>query len=203
QEYNIADIDYIQIDDVTEIPTPKPENTINGHEYVDLDLPSGLKWATCNVGASSPTEYGDYFAWGETKPKSSYTFDNCSTFNMNIGEISGNINYDAARANWGGTWRMPSNTEMEELINKCTWTWTSKSGINGYVVKGPNGNEIFLPAAGYRNGATLFYAGTYGDYWSSSPDDAQYAYELYFISSYWSMSIYFCYFGRSVRPVSD
>ncbi|MDE6294596.1 MAG: DUF1566 domain-containing protein, partial [Muribaculaceae bacterium] len=154
------------------------------------------------VGASSPTEYGDYFAWGEIEPKSSYTEDNCSTYNMDIGQISGNVNYDAARANWGGTWRMPSNTEMEELLY-CTWTWTSKSGIKGYVVKGPNGNEIFLPAAGYSKGTTLMGAGSYGCYWSSMPDDAWDAYELYFNSGGRRMHYTYRSDGLSVRPVSE
>ena len=191
----------------SEIPTPGPDptpsNTINGHEYVDLGLPSGLKWATCNVGASSPTGNGDYFAWGDIEPKSSYRSDTCSTYYISIGQISGNVNYDIARANWGGTWRMPLDTEMLELLNKCTWTWTSKSGINGYVVKGPNGNEIFLPAAGYRDGTTLYNAGSYGDYWSSTPDGAQGAYVLSFYSSSRGMAYNFRYYGQSVRPVSE
>ena len=89
---------------------------INGHDFVDLGLPSGLKWATCNVGASSPSEYGNYYAWGEVEPKESYTQENCLTWGQEIGDISGNPQYDAARANWGGTWRMPTKSEFEELI---------------------------------------------------------------------------------------
>ena len=121
-------------------------NRINGHEYVDLGL--SVKWATCNVGASQPHEYGDYYAWGETTTKNNYTEDNSKTYGKNIGDISGNPNYDAAAANWGSRWRMPTYTEMKELDDKCTWTWTTENEVNGFKVTGPNGNSIFLPAAG-------------------------------------------------------
>ncbi|MDE5773615.1 MAG: DUF1566 domain-containing protein, partial [Muribaculaceae bacterium] len=196
----------------SEIPTPGPDptlsNNINGHEYVDLGLPSGLKWATCNVGASSPTDYGDYFAWGEIKPKSNYTVSTSITANKSIGDFSGNVNYDAARANWGGTWRMPSDTEMRELVNKCTWVWTSKSGVKGCLVKGPNGNEIFLPATGEFSGESLYNCGFEGNYWSSTPDHTDYdgdrlEFDVHFdglgISVQWSNRPY----GYSVRPVSE
>ena len=123
-------------------------NRINGHEYVDLGLPSRTKWATCNVGASQPHEYGNYYAWGEITTKNNYTEDNSKTYGKNIGDISGNPNYDAAAANWGSRWRMPTYTEMKELDDKCTWTWTSENEVNGFKVTGPNGNSIFLPAAG-------------------------------------------------------
>ena len=102
-------------------PAPKPTTgTERGHEWVDLGLPSGVKWATCNVGASDPWEYGDYFAWGETSPKSEYTKENSKTYNRNMGDISGNPNYDAARANWGGSWRIPTKKEFHELGTECT-----------------------------------------------------------------------------------
>ena len=139
---------------------------INGYDYVDLGLPSGLKWATCNVGASSPSEYGNYYAWGEVEPKESYTQQNCLTWGQEIGDISGNPQYDAARANWGGTWRMPTKIEFDELINNCTWTWTNEGGNNGWRVTGPNGNSIFFPAAGYRYGTSLYNAGSYGYCWA-------------------------------------
>ncbi|MDE6484063.1 MAG: hypothetical protein K2L14_01530 [Duncaniella sp.] len=185
-------------------PNPDNGNLINGHEYVDLGLPSGLKWATCNVGASSPSEYGDYFAWGETTTKTQYTTSNSVTYNKGFGEISGNAQYDAARANWGSTWRMPAKLEMQELIEKCTWTLTTKSGITGYLVTGPNGNQIFLPHAGRKNGTTLEYAGSQGLYWSSTPDsDTRYSNFLVFttfsVKTDWGSR----YFGRSVRPVSE
>ena len=128
-----------------------------GHGYVDLGL--SVKWATCNVGATSPEDYGDYFAWGETETKSEYTEENSATYGLSISQLesqgyidgAGNLNpqYDAAAANWGGDWRMPTVAEMWELINNCTWTWTTQNGVSGYNVEGPNGNSIFLPAAGY------------------------------------------------------
>lgn len=145
------------------------QNKINGHEYVDLGL--SVKWATCNVGANKPEEYGNYYAWGETTTKSSYTEDNCLTCGANISDISGNATYDAARANWGGSWRMPTEREMEELENKCTWKWTTQSGVNGYKVTGPNGNSIFLPAAGDCRGSSRHDVGEDGYYWSSTPDE--------------------------------
>ena len=155
----------------------------NGHEYVDLGLPSGTLWATCNVGATKPEEYGDYFAWGETQPKETY---NWSTYKWCRGSSDTQTKYctdsyygtvdnkttldlsdDAARANWGGSWRMPTTEEQQELINNCTWTWTTQNGVNGYkVTSKSNGNSIFLPAAGCRDDSSLNDAGSYGDYWS-------------------------------------
>ena len=156
----------------------------NGYRYVDLGL--SVKWATCNVGAINPEEYGDYFAWGEIKPKEffdwkSYKYGkdsglltkyctkggygyNCFTDNKTVLDLSD----DAAHVNWGGTWRMPTKKEMEELIYKCRWTWTKQNGVKGYKVVGPNENSIFLPAAGYMHEGTLRYAGSSGNYWSSS-----------------------------------
>ncbi len=177
-------------------------NKVNGHEYVDLGL--SVKWATCNVGASSPSGYGNYYAWGETTTKSEYTTGNSVTRGKNMSDISGNSRYDAARANWGGTWRLPTKAEIEELINNCTWEWTSQNGVNGYKVTGPNGNSIFLPAAGYRYGSSLFSAGSYGDYWSSTPSSyTGYAYYLYFGSSNFGWDDSDRYYGLSVRPVTE
>ena len=177
----------------------------NGHEYVDLGLPSGLKWATCNVGASSPEDYGDYFAWGETRSKSSYTESNSVTYGKNIGDISGDAQYDAARKNWGGSWRMPTKAELQELKNNCSWKWTTQNGVKGYKVTGPNGNSIFLPAAGYRYGSSLNYAGSGGYYWSSTPRESYStdAWYLYFNGSECYMGSNGRYYGRSVRPVIE
>ena len=140
--------------------TPSSEN----HECVDLGL--SVKWATCNVGANKPEDYGDYFAWGETKPKKSYSSlnyfykDNLTTLPLSA---------DAARANWGGSWRMPTREEQDELREQCTWRWTTQNGVNGYkVTSKKNGKSIFLPAAGYRDGSSLNYAGSSGCCWSSS-----------------------------------
>ncbi len=182
--------------------------TINGHEYVDLGLPSGLLWATCNVGATNPEDYGNYYAWGETETKSDYYWNSSITYGKEIGDISGNATYDAAYANWGGTWRMPTDNEIYELISKCTWTWTTQGGHNGYKVIGPNGNSIFLPAAGGRyDGSSLDSAGSRGVYWSSTPNESDTAFAcglLYNSGSYGGYGRYDNFSrgsGRSVRPV--
>ena len=186
---------------------------INGHEYVDLGL--SVKWAACNVGATSPEEYGNYYAWGETTTKAKYNESNCPNYGLSISQLQsqgyidseGNLTaqHDAATANWGGSWRMPTKSEMQELIDKCIWTWTTQNGVNGYKVKGPNGNSIFLPAAGYRIGSSLFDAGSKSSCWSSSPNesDSDRAYYLYFYSSYHDMYYYNRDNGQSVRPVIE
>lgn len=180
--------------------------TINGHEWVDLGLPSRVKWATCNVGASSPSDYGNYYAWGETVTKSEYTEENSKTYgNENIGIISGNPRYDAARANWGGTWRLPSVPEMKELIDKCTWTWTSQNGNKGYKVVGPNGKYIFLPAAGYRDELLSKADGNLGCYWSFAPYPGAgfgFACTLHFHDMQYNVGIDPRVYGESVRPVT-
>ena len=200
--------------------------SINGHDWVDLGL--SVKWATCNVGASSPSDYGRYYAWGETSPKSEYDWSTLKYCTDTSGHHfskyvpSGKSEYwsgdgapdnrtklvlsdDAARANWGGTWRMPTDSEWTELHTKCNWKWTSHGGKNGYRVTGPNGNSIFLPAAGSRNGASLYDAGSRGFYWSSSLDtDYPYrAWRVYFSSGGVSRSGSGRCYGFSVRSVSE
>ena len=175
-----------------------------GHKYVDLGL--SVKWATCNVGANSPEEFGQYFAWGETTTKAEYTDENSTTYGKTMNDISGNAQYDAATANWGGNWRMPTYDELYELINYCTWTWTTKKGINGCKVTGPNGNSIFLPAAGRRSVSWLDGAGSFGDYWSSMPNDyldVHFACLLGFDSSDHDMGNLSRILGHSVRPVLE
>ena len=191
-EYAISDVDSISF--------TAPADPANGHEYVDLGLPSGLKWATCNVGAATPEAYGEYYAWGETAPKSSYSSDNYS-YSDNPDVLP--LDKDAARANWGGQWRMPTDAEWTELREKCTWTWTTLNGKNGYEVKGANGNSIFLPAAGYRGSGGLSGAGGYGRYWSSSldTDGPSGAWGVGFDSGFVGRSHSSRFFGRSVRPV--
>ena len=191
------------------------------HKYVDLGLPSGLKWATCNVGATKPEEYGDYFAWGETEPKEEYSWFKYK-YGTDYNQLTKycNDSYygkdgfmdnktvlepedDAAHVNWGGTWRMPTKAEQVELCNNCTWDWITQNGVKGYKVTGPNGNSIFLPAAGYMRGGTLNDAGSSGSYWSSSLDTGSpnYVYYVEFDSDYVRWDICYHYFGRSVRPV--
>ncbi|MCD8266568.1 MAG: hypothetical protein LUC33_05375, partial [Prevotellaceae bacterium] len=185
------------------VKVSSPSGTINGHGYVDLGL--SVKWATCNVGASSPSEYGNYYAWGETSTKSSYDEDNCKTYNVSMGSIAGNSSYDAARANWGGTWRLPTANEIDEMVNKCTTEWTSINGVRGRKVTGPSGNSIFLPDAGDRYGKSLIPTGGY--YWSATPNESgtQNAYNLYFNSDIFSFpwGADYRFYGFSVRPVSD
>ena len=192
------------------------QNTEKGHEYVDLGLPSGLKWATMNVGANCPEEYGDYFAWGETAPKDDYdwntykfTTDGGSTFtkyNGTDGKTTLDPEDDAAAVNWGGKWRMPTDAEWKELKTNCTWTWTTLNGVNGYEVKSKtNGNSIFLPAAGGRGNDYMGKAGDAGYYWSSSlnPDIPDCALYMYFVSEYVDRYNNSRYYGQSVRPVYD
>lgn len=180
-------------------------SNLNGHEYVDLGLPSGLKWATMNVGATSPSDYGSYFAWGETNTKYEYTSGNSRTYERTYGDIGGNVQFDAARANWGGTWRMPTSAECEELVNCCSWAFITMGNHNGYKVIGPNGNYIFLPAAGYRYGSSLYDAGEEGYYLTSSPEEGNSysAYMLFFNGSVHKIASTSRCYGQSVRPVSN
>ena len=194
---------YTNVDDIEfEIKSFTTDSFIG----VDLGLPSGLKWATCNVGASKPEDYGNYYAWGETATKSEYTEENSVTYGQQIFDISGNAQYDAARANWGGPWRMPTKAEMEELVNNCTWT-SSQSGVNGYKVTGPNGNSIFLPAAGLCEGSSRYYVGEYSVCWSSTAkeSDTISAYALILDSGNDAVDVGWNsrYYGLTVRPVSD
>ena len=186
-----------------------------GHVYVDLGL--SVKWATCNVGANSPEEYGQYFAWGETTTKAEYTSDNCPTCGLTISQLqsqgyidnNGNLTaqHDAATVNWGGDWRMPTNAEQQELINNCIWTWTMQNGVNGYKVEGPNGNSIFLPAAGFRDVSSLYDAGSYGYYWSSAPFDGSFDYFAcgldFGLDFDPDLLIYSRDYGQSVRPILE
>ncbi len=161
---------------------PDISPTLDIHEYVDLGLPSGTLWATCNVGACLPEEYGDYFAWGEIEPKdlyddSTYEWWNDSEntltkycTNSTFGTIDNKIYLDpkddAAFVNWGPLWRMPSSEQQEELVEQCTWTWTTRNGVNGQLVTGPNGNTIFLPASGFCSPSSPVNLGLDGCYWS-------------------------------------
>ena len=188
----------------------KRSGTVSGHDYVDLGL--SVKWATCNIGANAPHEYGNYYAWGETETKTVYIRDYCKTIeikNRLFGDdkiIDKRENFkDTARDNWGGTWRLPTKKEMEELVDKCTWQWTTQIGVNGYKVIGPNGNSIFLPAAGYCHWSSHYGVGEGGDYWCSTPYKSlgYYAYYLGFGSGGHLVTWGNRYYGYTVRPVSE
>ena len=194
-----------------------PTGSHGGHDYVDLGLPSGTLWATTNIGANSPEEFGDYFAWGETSPKSSYDWSNykwCDGSEDKMTKYCANSSYgtvdnkkeldfsdDAAYVNWGPGWRMPSYDQLVELWDKCKWTRTTRNGVKGYKVS-RNGKSLFLPAASYRDDlCQSLAAGSDGDYWSRE-----------FLRDYPSVgflfSLKFCacdsgfrYCGRSVRAV--
>ena len=206
QEYQRGDVNYdgqVSISDVTSLidyllSGSWPEDPVtppDTHEYVDLGLPSGTLWATCNVGATAPEEYGDYFAWGETEPKEEYDWNNykwcngsentmtkyCSNSSFGIVDNKTELDPedDAAYVNWGPSWRMPTHEQQKELLDNCTWEWTAYFGVTGCLFTGPNGNTLFFPGAGYH----------YYDIWSGNDDggicwsrtiDPEYNYACYF-----------------------
>ena len=196
----------------------EPENSVNGHEYVDLGL--SVKWATMNVGATSPEEYGDYFAWGEIEPKSEY---NWGTYKWCDGDYNNMTKYcissdfgivdnktklepedDAATVNWGGAWRMPTKEEQGELITECNWTLDTMNGVDGYTVTGPNGNSIFLPMSGYFFDTNIEDVGMNGTYWGSeyTSDFSSHAYVIdMYDDGDISLFTNSRYYGNSIRPV--
>ncbi len=195
------------------------------HDYVDLGLPSRTLWATCNIGANSPEDYGDYFAWGETEAKSTYdwsTYKWCKGSYTTMTKYCTNSDYgyngfkddkaeldledDAAYVNWGPEWRMPSKAQFDELINSnyTTTTWTTQNGVYGRLITSKsNGNSIFLPAAGYRYNDYFNDAGSSGGYWSRTlyENGPDYEWRLYFGSYSITTGYYGRYRGLSVRPV--
>ena len=192
---------------------PTPPDPYNGHEYVDLGLPSGLKWATCNVGASNPQDYGLYFAWGET---TGYTgeqvtsgvrkFDKAS-YKASAISTDLTLEQDAAHINLGGNWRMPTKAEYQELLDNCNVVWTSD--YNGTGIKGRtftskvNGKSVFFPAAGNCNNSSVGGVGSSGYCWSASWDSSSYAWLLRFYSGSQNLSNYDRYYGFSVRGVCE
>ena len=211
-------------DDETPDTPSGDSNVDNGHVYVDLGLPSGLKWADRNVGADKVEAYGDYFAWGETKAKSDYSWSTyaygsakdeltkyCSKSSYGLNGFTDaltelELSDDAARANWGGNWRMPTDADFQELINNTTAEWVENyngTGVKGYRFTSINGNHIFLPAAGYRYDTSLDYVGSYGFYRSRSlyQSDPYRAYGLGFNSGGVYVSNGYRNYGLSVRPV--
>ena len=192
----------------------------NHPHVIDLGLPSGTKWACCNVGSSKPEDYGSYFAWGETTTKNKYDWEHYRWCNgasnkltkynniSSLGTVDNRtqleIDDDAARANWHDSWRMPTKAELKELKENCNYEWTTVNGVEGgKFTSRSNGRSIFLPAAGNRWDSELDGAGSYGDYWSSALDesDPSSAWGLGFSSddAYWGN--YYRGGGLSVRPV--
>ena len=191
-------------------------NTVNGHEFVDLGLPSGLLWATCNVGATSPEQAGLYFAWGETEGITAEQVTggerafNLNTYNSgSAASISADLTLeqDAAHANMGGKWRVPTKAEYKELIDNCNSTWTTN--YNGTCSSGwlftskTNGNSVFFPTSGYCSDSTVFNVGSNGYYWSASWGDSYFAWYLSFGSGVVCVDFDGRYFGQSVRGVCE
>ena len=178
-------------------------------DAIDLGLPSGTKWASWNIGASKPEEYGGYYAWGETEEKDYYDWstyiycDGSSWTCHHIGDDIAGTEYDVAHVKWGGSWRMPTRTQQDELRENCTREWTQQNGVNGIRVTGPNGNSIFLPAAGDRRDDYLRSEGSGGYFWSSSlsPYYEGDACSLGFSSGFWGWGSGDRYVGNSVRAV--
>lgn len=201
-------------DDITE--GKDGEYVINGHKFVDLGLPSGLLWAECNVGAATPEDAGYYYAWGETEPKDNYTYGNYkfkgwTKYNVSDTKVTLEAADDVATVKWGKRCHIPTVTEMEELYRNCAWTWTDSNGV-GYMVTGPNGRSIFLPAAGQNSARSsdtssrVEHKGEYGCYWSSSTSDEISAQLLLFFNSTSLPPIniggYLKFWGLSIRPVA-
>lgn len=174
----------------------------NTHDFVDLGLPSGTLWATCNVGAETSEKYGDYFAWGETQPKTTYNWDTYKYYNGSIltkytgsdGLVTLQPSDDAATANWGNGWRLPTHEEWNELYQNTSHTWTTQDGVKGYRFTASSGNSIFLPAAGYRRDDESYCVGLYGYYWSSS---------LGIYSPFGACGLYFCSDSAHVDYIFD
>lgn len=187
--------------------------TTETHAYVDLGL--SVKWATCNIGASSPEEYGDYFAWGETAPKDVYvwsTYKWCNgsqntltkyCTNKEYGAVDNKITLeledDAAHVNWGGEWRMPTKAELEELREKCTWMPAKINGVSGREITGPNGNKLFLPYSGYCSEGK-YPGGGQASCWSNTSSSFKAYYLTYNWSGYYVVADLRC-FGFTVRAV--
>jgi len=192
------------------ITLTKIEEELTEGDAIDLGL--SVMWASKNVGASLPEEYGDYFAWGETEEKDNYFSSNSLTYGLSTSELQSRgiidadrnltSSYDVAATKWGGDWRMPTLAEIQELRDKCTWKWTTQNGVNGRKVTGPNGNTIFLPATGIRSGVDFFSDGAIGWYWSATLRD-DFAFNFRFGSDYYYQDVNTRYEGFTVRPVYD
>ena len=184
--------------------TKKSEEMIDGHEAVDLGL--SVKWAKKNIGAMASISDGDFYEWGDTNKKRR-SVDKGKTFIVSeILDIQGNREYDAATQNWGSSWRMPTKREFEELINRCTWTWKDEAGEHGFTVTGPNGNSIFLPAAGIAGSGLVHHQGASAVYWSGTSHDSKCYGEADLLiakdNGEITMDTGTRYYGCSIRPVT-
>ena len=193
-EYPSSNVDYINFS------TKASDPTVTIGEAVDLGL--SVLWASCNLGAKSPEEYGDYYAWGEVKTKEKYTPSTYSYYNndlgtyISIGDAIEGSEYDAATVNLGNNYRLPTDSEFEELIEKCEWEWTNINGVKGFKISGSNGNSIFMPATGYFNVQAIREGEL--QYWTSREAKIFYATNtgnrVVFVASKREI-------GRTIRPV--
>jgi hypothetical protein len=188
----------------------KQKINCNWHKYVDLGLPSGLLWATCNIGASESWDDGLYFSWGNVDGREKWSWYDYGPYKSTPGvklttDIPVDAGYDAARANLGGSWRMPTATEFEELDDNCISKWTTQNGVNGRMFTSKiNGNSVFFPAVGYYYGTVLYSDGMKGTYWSSSFISHTDACFLHFDSGYIYHQVYtYRFYGFPVRAVLD
>ncbi|MDE7375693.1 MAG: hypothetical protein K2N16_02470 [Muribaculaceae bacterium] len=166
-----------------------------GHQW--LDMGTRVRWAACNIGAASPRDHGDFYAWGEISAKETYDTDNSLTYGKRIGGIAGNAACDAARALWGGDWRLPTREECQELIDSCSWRWDG----SGYEVTARNGNVLYLPAAGWHNMTSVQDAGDLGRYWTATPAGDEEAYALWINLHRRWLETFDRDTGYSIRPV--
>lgn len=180
----------------------------NGHEWIDLGLPSGTRWATCNIGATSPSQPGGLYAWGETATKTTYIPENSKTHGKDVNEISGNATYDVATAKWGKGWRMPTKEEFAELVEYCPFPqYVQKNGRWGHeFTNKSNGRTLFLPATGHKEGSKHQEASGCGNYWTSTPQEGSYkngAHEYHFGAALGEMGQGERSYGFAVRAVID
>lgn len=199
-DYAEGEVVSIEFNDVERPDINAPENVHS------IDLGLSVKWASCNVGATTPEDTGSYMAWGEMTEKSDYCWasyfdENCE---RTLTSICGMADYDVATAMWGDEWRLPTLAEMQELCDRCTWSWTEQNGQKGCTVTGPNGQSIFLPAGGTRQGTGLYLKSSYGSFLTGTRDDSNrfYARSLVFFSTgeHW-IDTNLRDYGQSIRPV--
>lgn len=202
-EFSSENVDYVDFTEKSSGPT------LTSGEYVDLGL--SVMWATCNLGASKPTDAGGYYAWGETKEKGSYTENTYTYYNSTtasyteIGDDIAGTEFDAAYVNLGDGWKIPNKSQFDELIKECNWTWTSKEGVNGYVITGKNGNNIFIPAASMKGSYFILdsYINKEGFYLAS--DKASFSKDkinhLWIRGSDYTTVSTVKYYGYTIRPV--